>query len=247
MDTLGEFGRVMCWLQTLRSWIRWMHEKSLKDSTQRKWNWEHPLWHENTQFEEKAKKIFFGESEGSSTTSGLTFGCPWGDKWRLVNVRKLDIPSSRWTKVPFFCSRREESFSTPLKYIKVSRTTQTNLDVKQEKRIDDSWISMDLETCLILGQVSHTQFTLFEKKAPDGYMWSGWRLTKKHLTFKPDHLWPELWKSMGKNTKLKEKQKRSEEKKHLENARKFLYLGYGRLFLWIQKICSWFVVVLDLL
>ena len=34
-------------------------------------------------------------------------------------------------------SPREESFPVPLKYIDVSRTTHTNLDVKQEKRIDD--------------------------------------------------------------------------------------------------------------
>ena len=34
---------------------------------------------------------------------------------------------------------REESFPIPLKYIDVSRTTHTNLDVKQEKRIDDYW------------------------------------------------------------------------------------------------------------
>ena len=34
---------------------------------------------------------------------------------------------------------REESFPIPLKYIDVSRNTQTNLDVKQEKRIDDNW------------------------------------------------------------------------------------------------------------
>ena len=34
-------------------------------------------------------------------------------------------------------SPREESFPIPLKYIDVSRTTQTNLDVMQESRIDD--------------------------------------------------------------------------------------------------------------
>ena len=78
-------------------------------------------------------------------------------------------------------------------------------------------ISMDLETCQILGQVSHN---LLDEKAPDGCMWSGRRLTRKQLTSRPDHLWPELWKSMGKHAKLKEKQKWSEEKLHLENARK---------------------------
>ena len=36
-------------------------------------------------------------------------------------------------------SPREESFPIPLKYIDVTRTTHTNLDVKLEKRIDDYW------------------------------------------------------------------------------------------------------------
>ena len=36
-------------------------------------------------------------------------------------------------------SPREESFPVPLKYIDVSRTAHTNLDVKQERRIDDYW------------------------------------------------------------------------------------------------------------
>ena len=36
-------------------------------------------------------------------------------------------------------SPREESLPIPLKHIDVSRTTQTNLDVKQQKRIDDCW------------------------------------------------------------------------------------------------------------
>ena len=34
---------------------------------------------------------------------------------------------------------REESFLSPLKYIDVTRTTHTNLDVMQEKRIADYW------------------------------------------------------------------------------------------------------------
>ena len=46
------------------------------------------------------------------------------------------------------------------------------------------------------------------------------RLRRKQLTSRPDHLWPELWKSMGKHAKLKEKQKWSNEKLHLEKARK---------------------------
>ena len=47
-----------------------------------------------------------------------------------------------------------------------------------------------------------------------------WRLARKQLTSSLDSLWPEFWKSMGKHAKLKEKQKWSEEKLHLENERK---------------------------
>ena len=53
-------------------------------------------------------------------------------------------------------------------------------------------------------------------------MRSGWRLTRKPLTSRPDHLWPELCEKMGKNAKLKEKQKWSHEKLHLDNARKLV-------------------------
>ena len=69
------------------------------------------------------------------------------------------------------------------------------MDVKQEKRIDDYW-NIDGSQDLSDPWTGFTQFTLLEEKAPDGYMWSGERLTRKQLTSRPDHLWPELWKSM---------------------------------------------------
>ena len=48
-----------------------------------------------------------------------------------------------------------------------------------------------------------------------------WSMSDRHrVEPRPDHLWPELWKSMGKHAKLKEKQKWAEEKIHLDNARK---------------------------
>ena len=105
-------------------------------------------------------------------------------------------------------SQREESFTVPLKYIDVSRTTCTNLDVKQEKRIDDYWI-VDGSRDLSDPWTGFTQFTLLEEKPPEGYMWSGGRLTRKQQTSRPDHLWPEIWKTMGKHAKLKETMKSS--------------------------------------
>ena len=80
-------------------------------------------------------------------------------------------------------------------------------------------ISMGLETCQILGQVSHN-LLYWMKNLPTDICGPGGGLTRKQLTSRPDHLWPEIWKTMGKNAKLKEKQKWSNEKLHLENARK---------------------------
>ena len=116
-------------------------------------------------------------------------------------------------------SPREESFPVPLKYIDVSRTTHTNLDVKQEKRIDDYW-NIDGSRDLSDYWTGFTQFTLLEENTPKGFMWFEERLTRKQQTSRPDHLWPEIWTTMGKNAKLKEKQKWSHEKHHHENARK---------------------------
>ena len=61
-------------------------------------------------------------------------------------------------------SPREESFSTPLKYIDVSRTTHTNLDVMQERRIDDYW-NIDGSRDLSDPWTGFTQFTLLVEKS----------------------------------------------------------------------------------
>ena len=130
----------------------------------------------------------------------------------MVHVGKLHIEPRVKLHSP-----REESFPIPLKYIDVTRTTHTNLNVKQEKRIDDYW-NIDGSRDLSDPWTGFKQFTLLDEKAPDGYTWSGERLTRKQLTSRPDHLWPELWKSVGKHAKLKEKHKWSNEQPKLDNA-----------------------------
>ena len=114
-------------------------------------------------------------------------------------------------------SPREESFPTPLKYIDVSRTTHTNLDAMQESRIDDYW-NIDGSRDLPDSWTGFTQFTLSEKP-PEGYMWSGERLTKRQATSRP-HLWPELWRGLARNAELREKHIRAIEKPKLDNARR---------------------------
>ena len=116
-------------------------------------------------------------------------------------------------------SPREEPFPIPLKYIDVSRTTHTTLDVLRESRIDYYW-NIDGSTDLSATWTGFTQFTPLSEKPPEGHMWSRGRLTGKQLTSRPDHLWPELWRGMSKNAKLWEKHKWTIEKPKLDNARR---------------------------
>ena len=51
-------------------------------------------------------------------------------------------------------------------------------------------------------------------------MWSGRRLTKRQVTSRPDQLLPELCTKLGRNAKVKERQKWSNEKPQLDNARR---------------------------
>ena len=141
---------------------------------------------------------FLGESEGSLPPPHGSFpdaGEAINDFWSMSGsfIYRHHVEP----RVKLY-SPREESFPIPLKYIDVSRTTHTNLGVKQEKRIDDYW-NIDGSRDLSDPWRGFTQCTLLEEKPPDGYMWSGRRsLTRKQLTSRPDHLWPEIWKNHGK-------------------------------------------------
>ena len=46
------------------------------------------------------------------------------------------------------------------------------------------------------------------------------RLTKRQVTSRSDHLWPELWIKLGRNANLEERQKWSNERPKLDNARR---------------------------
>ena len=64
------------------------------------------------------------------------------------------------------------------------------------------------------------RFTVLNEKPPDGYTWSGRRLTRKQTTSRPDTLWPEIWKDISDASKRKEKQKWAIGKPKLDNARR---------------------------
>ena len=147
---------------------------------------------------------FLGESEGSLPQphdsfpdAGEAINDFWSISGNFIYCHHVE------PRVKLY-SPREESIPVPLKYMDVSRITRTNLDVKQERRIDDYW-NIDGSRDLSDLWTGFTRFILLEETPPDGKMWSGERLPRKQLTSRPDNLWPELWEKMGKNAKLKER------------------------------------------
>ena len=105
--------------------------------------------------------VFLGESEGSLPPPHDSFPDA-GDFWSMSGnfIYRHHVQP----RVKLY-SPREESFPIPLKHTDVSRTTHTNLDVKQERRIDDYW-NIDGSRDLSDSWTGFTQFTLLEETPP---------------------------------------------------------------------------------
>ena len=114
---------------------------------------------------------------------------------------------------------KEETFPSPLKYIDVTRSTRTDLDVMEEKKIDDYW-NVHSSKHLSDSWRGFTKFTLLKEKPPKGYMWSWERLTQIRTTTRPDYVWPEVWTKTGKAAQNREKQEWAKEKPKFDNVRK---------------------------
>ena len=87
------------------------------------------------------------------------------------------------------------------------------------RNIDDHW-NVDGERELSHAWTGFTRFILLNERPPDGFSWSGERLTSKHTTSRPDKVWPDMWKHMSDASKRKEKQKWAIEKPKVDNARR---------------------------
>ena len=96
-------------------------------------------------------------------------------KMVFVYFRRFHLPSSRGTQNPLHVPT-EESFLLPLKHIDVTRTTDTTLDVMSEKHFEDYW-NVDGERELSDAWTGFARFIVLNEKPPDGFSWSGERLT----------------------------------------------------------------------
>ena len=165
----------------------------------------------------------------TSTTSRLTSGCLWSDKWLLVHFRKLHIRPSRWTQSQtLLAERRIIPYSTEIHWRLQNYAYKLGCCARKPHRwlLEYRWIKRFVWFLC----------TLSSEKPPGGHMWSWERLTKRQATSRPDHLWPELWRGMSKNAQLREKYKWTIENPKLDNARRLrgiylILLSWGH---WVQ-------------
>ena len=224
------------WSQTLRNWKRWTHLKSmLKNPMQRKcqrvWVMKSSnslitdgivklsgrdqvlrtstLIRDSPDREEQGK--LQGEPDGSSL---VPFQDSSSDDGEARNVFRYITGNYIYRhhfepRVKLYVPR-EALFPIPLKYIDVTRTTDTSLDF-----LARWWRSRTVR------YVDRFHKILFiEWKTTRWVHMVGERLIRKQTTLRPATLWPEIWKDMTDAFKRKEQQKWAIEKPKLDNARR---------------------------
>ena len=86
--------------------------------------------------------------------------------------------------------------------------TLTDLNVIQEKRVDDFW-NVDSNRNLSDSRKGYTKFNIMKEKR---------RLTKVQTTARPDHVWPQVWTKIGNAAQNREKQEWKNEQPKLDDA-----------------------------
>ena len=101
---------------------------------------------------------------------------------------------------------KEETFPIPLKNTDATRSTHTDLDVMQEKRIDGYW-NVDSNRSLSDSWKGFAKITLLKEELPRRYMWFKRRLIEDQKTTRPYQVWPEVWSKIGNAVQNLEKNK----------------------------------------
>ena len=106
---------------------------------------------------------------------------------------------------------KDETFPIPLKYIDVTRSTHTDLDVSQEKRIDDYW-HIDSNKHLSVSWKGFTKIILLKQRPPkrihvadkDSRDYQTRSCTRPDA--RPENVCPEVWTKIVKVAQNREKQ-----------------------------------------
>ena len=180
--------------------------------------WEHPPSYGSDQPEAKFTLIFLENQRGLFHHLTTRFQMPVKQLMTFGPCQETSYTAITLNQESNF-TRRERNLS--LFHWRTLTCPELPIQIWMSSKRNASMIfgiSMDQETCLILGQVSHN--LLYWKKNLQKDMCVRVEINEKTAYIQASFFWPEIRKTMGKHAKLKERQKWSNEKLHLENARK---------------------------
>ena len=122
----------------------------------------------------------------------------------------------------------DQNLPIPLKYVDVTRQTDTSLESPCEKVIRDYWNvatqnpaggdPMQENRQLSEPWTGRTIFNLLRQPLPEGWEWVCGRATKIQKTNRPPTIWPEFWKALSTKQKEQAVKEWALEKPKLEQA-----------------------------
>ena len=143
--------------------------------------WEHPPWHGIVQIEEKVTLIFLENQKGLFQHLTTRFRMPVKRQMIFGPCQETSYTAITLNPESGFTRREKNHSLFHWCTFDVTRTTHTNLDVKQAKRIDDYW-NIDGSRDLSDSCTGFTQFTLLEENLQTGKCGPGgdWRENSSH-------------------------------------------------------------------
>ena len=96
-------------------------------------------------------------------------------------------------RVKLYVPKEEEKFPIPLRKFYMTKRTILDVFLDSDRNLFEPWTGF-------------ARFTILNEKPPEGYTWTGRRLTKIQATTRPDYLWPDSWTGMSKAAQRREKQ-----------------------------------------
>ena len=98
----------------------------------------------------------------------------------------------------------DEFYPLRLEWLSLYRKTKTSLPDEQEAEILDIWRPDKIQPGLSSPWVGQTYFEIKRPRARAGWEWVCGRETKIQKTDRPPSIWPETWKCMNKEARIRE-------------------------------------------
>ena len=219
--TRGDCGRVTYWLQTLRSWKRWTHQKSTQktqckgsDISQGNGKTFSPVAEgrikllggdqdlrtstliRHRPIRGESHVDFLGEAEGSLSPPHDSFpdaGEAMNDFWSMSGnfIYRHHVEP----RVKLYSPRTYPELQERIWMLNKSAASTIIWNADGSRDLSESWTGF-------------TQFFSFRRGTSRRiYVVRAERLTRKQLTSRPDHVCPELWTKLRRNAQLKERQR----------------------------------------